>query len=418
MTRGWLFGVVLGGVACSNASTSASPNVTDGGAGGGAGAAGAPPMTPGESGVKVFNRDVLHEVAITVAESDLSQLDVMTDARVPATVVFDGQMLAQVGVRNKGSSSFQAASLKPGFSIKFDEFVAGQKLDGMKKLSLNNTVQDPTWCTELLTYDTYRKAGQPAPRVAHAVVSLNGVPKGIYTLSEPINAQFLARHYGADMDQGNLYEGPWDFTKPVAMADLKDEVEEQRTRDDLQALTDVVLSPPDSEFPERLAQVLDVDQFITGYALDVVTVAWDGYAYDAWNFYLYDHPGDHRFVFLVAGANWPYFRDHSDKAASVDPLQLPQLWETSDPVGFLADQRVRAIPALRERFALSLADVTRNAFDVPALHAEFDRLRQVLHSTNRQDDATLRDLRTFDENVGSAYDFVRDRKQYLLSQLD
>ena len=186
----------------------------------------------------------------------------------------------QVGVRNKGQSSFQPTAQKPGFSVKFDEFVDGQRLDGLKKLALNNTVQDPTFCDEILTYDTYLKAGLPAPRVAHAVVSLNGVPKGIYTIVEAINDQFLARHYGADMDQGNLYEGPWDFTKGADVADLKDE-DEMRTRDDLRALTDAVLSPADATYPERLGTLLDVDQFIRGYAVDVVTVAWDGYAYDA-----------------------------------------------------------------------------------------------------------------------------------------
>jgi spore coat protein H len=457
MARAWLLGVLLGCVACGEIDPSAlrdtaegGANGTDGGAsgadgdaggadgeaggadgeaggadggasgagGGASGAGGAPAEIPVDPGANVFNRDVLHDVSITVAASDLSHLDEMTDTRVRATIVFDGVTLEQVGVRNKGSSSFQPTTGKPSFSVKLDEYIGRQRLDGLKKISLNNTVQDRTWSSELLTYDTYRKARQPAPRVAHAVVSLNGEPKGIYTISEPINAQFLARHYGADLDQGNLYEGPWDFTRPVAEADLKDEEEEMRTREDLQALTDVVLSPPDAEFPERLAQVLDVDQFILGYALDVVTVVWDGYAYDAWNFYLYDHPGDHRFVFLVAGANWPYFGEHAEAAATVDPLQLPQLWQTNDPVGFLADERVRVIPALRARFEQAVADVTRNAFDVPALHGELDRLRTVLHSTTRRDDATLGDLRTFDDNIGLAYDFVRERKAYLSNRLE
>jgi spore coat protein H len=367
-------------------------------------------------GVQVFDRDVLHEVSITVAPSDLPSLDERTDTRVPATLVFDGVTLMQVGVRNKGATSFQPVTQKPGFSIKLDEFVQGQKLDGLKKLVLNNTVQDPTWCNEILTYDTYRKAGLPAPRVAHAVVSLNGEPKGIYTISEAINAQFLARHYGAEFDQGNLYEGPWDFTKSVEDVDLKDEVEELRSRDDLRALTDVVLSEADATYPDRLASVLDVDQFILGYAIDVVTVAWDGYAYDAWNFYLYDHPGDNRFVFLPSGANWPYFRDAAGAAPTIDPMELPQLWGGSDPVGFLANERVRQIPVLHDRYVEQLIDVNHNAFDVAALHAEFDRLRTVLHSTTRTDDATQRDLRTFDEHVEMAYDFVADRKAYLIEQ--
>lgn len=408
-----------GGTSTAGASASgAGSPTTAAGAPGSAGedAAGGAAQLP-LAGQHVFDREVLHEVAIIVAEKDLPSLDQHTDTRVPASLVFDGVTLAQVGVRNKGASSFQPTSQKPSFSIKINELTMGQRLDGLKKLVLNNTVQDPTWANEILTYDTYRKAGLPAPRVAHAVVSLNGVPKGIYTIVEAINSQFLSSHYGASNDQGNLYEGPWDFTKPVDAADLKDEVSEMRSREDLQLLTDVVLSNADAGYAKRLSAVLDVEQFIKGYAVDVVTVAWDGYAYDAWNFYLYDNPSDGRFVFLPAGANWPYFRDEPAAAATVDPAELPQLWGTGDPVGFLADERVREIAELKALYEQYLAEVTKSAFDVPALNAEFDRLKRVLHSTKLDDDATLGDLETFDDHIELAYDFVQARKQYLLTQL-
>jgi hypothetical protein len=379
-------------------------------------AAGGTPERP-LVGEHVFDREILHEIAITVAEADLPSLDERTDTRVPATLVFDGVTLEQVGVRNKGASSFQPTSQKPSFSIKLNELVPSQRLDGLKKLVLNNTVQDPTWATEILTYDTYRKAGLPAPRVAHAVVNLNGVPKGIYTIVEAVNAQFLASHYGSRNDQGNLYEGPWDFTQPVADADLKDELTELRSRDDLHALTAVVLSEADAQYPQRLSEVLDVDQFIKGYAVDVVTVAWDGYAYDAWNFYLYDNPRDGRFVFLPAGANWPYFRDQPSAAATLAPFELPELWGPGSPAGFLAKHRVLEIPALKARLEQYVAEVTKLAFDVPALHAELQRLELVLHTTQRDDAATTADLQQFDEHIDRAYEFIEARKQYLLTQV-
>ena len=122
---------------------------------------------------------------------------------MPATITFDGITVRQAGVRNKGATSLRPASGKLSFSIKFDELVPGQRLLGMKKLIVNNEVQDPTWVTELYTYDTFRRAGLPASRVAHAVVTFNGVPKGIYNLIEPVNGQFLARHWGAARSDGN-----------------------------------------------------------------------------------------------------------------------------------------------------------------------------------------------------------------------
>jgi hypothetical protein len=267
-----------------------------------------------------------------------------------------------------------------------------------------------------LTYETYRRAGLPAPRIAFAVVSLNGEPKGIYSIGEAVNEQFLSRHYGKNMNHGNLYEGPWDFSDSVDAADLKDE-DEGRSRDDLRELQAIVQSEPDEGFADRLAQRLDVDQFLLGYAIDAVTVAWDGYAYDAWNYYLYDHPGDGRFLFLPAGANWPYFRDAPDAAPTVDPRVLVSLWGGGkDPASFLAGARVQSIASLDERFEVMVRDVSHDVFDVPALHDDFDRIDAVLHSVEDPDDATLRDLEIFDTHVQLAYDFVEARKAYLLEQ--
>jgi hypothetical protein len=268
-----------------------------------------------------------------------------------------------------------------------------------------------------LTYETYRRAGIAAQRIAFAIVTLNGEPKGIYSLGEAVNEQFLARHYGKDMDQGNLYEGPWDFSDSVDAADLKDELEENRSRDDLRALQEVVQSEPDDGFAERLAARLDVEQFLLGYAIDAVTVAWDGYAFDAWNYYLYDFPGDRRFLFLPAGANWPYFRDAPDAAPTVDPRVLTSLWGGGkDPASFLAGARVQKVLSLDARFEALVREVTHNVFDVAALHADFDRIAAVLRSVQDPDVATARDLETFETHVEMAYQFVEQRKAYLLEQ--
>jgi spore coat protein H len=411
------------GGAGENVGGAANPTANGGTSNGGAVGQGATGGASAETediltrGEDVFDRDRLHVVAITVAAENLAALDERTDTRIPATIVFDGIELSNVGVRNKGQTSFQPTSGKPGFSVKFDEFVEDQKLDGLKKLLLNNTTQDPTWCNETLTYETYRRAGIPAPRVAFAVVTLNGEAKGIYSIGEAVNEQFLARHYGKDMNEGNLYEGPWDFSDSVDAADLKDEVEENRSRDDLRALQELVLSEPDEGFAERLEARLDLEQFLLGYAIDAVTVAWDGYAYDAWNFYLYDHPGDQRFLFLPTGANWPYFRDAADAAPTVDPRELVSLWGGGkDPASFLAGARVQDIPTLDARFEALVRDVTHDVFDVAALHADFDRIDRTLHSLETPDEATRRDVETFDAYKHMAYEFVERRKEYLVEQ--
>jgi len=366
--------------------------------------------TPADPTEAMFDRERLHELVITVDAKDVPTLNTVSD-RVPATITFDGITVRQAGVRNKGATSLRPASGKLSFSIKFDELVPGQRLLGMKKLIVNNEVQDPTWVTELYTYDTFRRAGLPASRVAHAVVTFNGVPKGIYNLIEPVNGQFLARHWGAARNDGNLYEGPWDFTDGPAKAELKDEVAEMRTRDDLAALVDAVVASADGELEARLAKLLDLDLFMTFFAAEVVTDAWDGYTWDAWNFYLYDVPGDGHFVFIPAGANWPYF------VPDLDPFDIEaDLWKDGTPGGYLC-RRIRKVPALDARYRLALERVTRDSFDVAALRATFDQSKRVLHTTTRSDPATRSDLETFDANIARAHDFVERRRAFMRKTL-
>src|SRR5690349_5423728 len=168
------------------------------------------------AGVHVFDPAVLHDVVITVAAGDLDELDTNTDARVPCPISYDGETVAMAGIKKKGQTSQRPLSGKPGFSIKLNEFVSGQKLDGLKKLLLDNAVQDPSFLTGHLGYQVYRRAGMPAPRTAHAVVTFNGEVKGIYVVEEATNTQFLAAAYGDGLGSGSLYEGPWDFRQGPA----------------------------------------------------------------------------------------------------------------------------------------------------------------------------------------------------------
>jgi spore coat protein CotH len=365
---------------------------------------------------RVFDREVLHEVVISTEPANITEFSCPpSDVYVSASVTFDGMTFDNVGIRNKGASSCRVFPEKMGFNVKFNEFVSGQKLFGLSKLTLNSTIQDPTWVDEILTYDTYRRVGLPAQRVAHAVVTFNGTAMGIYNLIEPINPPFLARNFGNGI--GNLYEGPWDFTKPTSDISLKDEITDMRTREDLEALTAVVLSEADTDYTARLEGLLDVDRFLLLHAVDMVTVAWDGYPLDAWNFYLYDNPQDGRFVFIGTGANWPYFTDNMDAAVHIDPFGLPPLWPNQTPAetGFISRERVLMLPDLLTRLQAAMTTAIE-AFDVPTLWAAFDRSKRVINSTDRTDAATQADLATFNDHVQQAYDFVEQRKAFLMDQ--
>lgn len=377
----------------------------------------APADDPGDggatppAGAHVFDPAVLHDVVITVAAGDLDELDTNTDARVPCTISYDGETVAMAGIKKKGQTSQRPLSGKPGFSIKLNEFVSGQKLDGLKKLLLDNAVQDPSFLTGHLGYQVYRRAGMPAPRTAHAVVTFNGEVKGIYVVEEATNTQFLAAAYGDGLGSGNLYEGPWDFRQGAAAMELKDEVSEMRSRADLEALTTIVLDEPDATFATSLAAHLDVDEFLTNYAVEVVAAHWDSYAYAAWNYYFYDVPTDNRFVILAHGVNWPYW------VADLDPFDLYVYpWGPDTPPGQLCE-RIRGVPALDAAFHAEVARVADVAWDTTDLDARIAQVTQTLHSRTVDAPAFADDLAGFDAHVGDASAFVADRKAYLVQLL-
>ena len=78
--------------------------------------------------------------------------------------------------------TFQAFEKKPSLTLNFDKFNEHQKFHGMDKLHLNNSVQDPSYMTEIICGDLFRAAGVPATRGAHARVFLNGRDLGLYVL--------------------------------------------------------------------------------------------------------------------------------------------------------------------------------------------------------------------------------------------
>ena len=184
---------------------------------------------------------------------------------------------------------------------------------------------------------------------------------------------------------------------------------ENRTRDDLVALTAIVMDAPPAELAAQLATQLDVDQFIDNFAVEMVAALWDNYAIVAWNYYLYHVPGG-RFVMLTHGVNWPYW------VADMDPFNLhTDPWNADAPPGFLCE-RITAVPALDAQFRAAVTRVARDAFDVPALLARIDRAEAMLHSVPLTGGAAA-DVARFDAELARARAFVRDRKAYLTTRL-
>jgi len=119
-------------------------------------------------------------------------------------VTFQGRTWPGVGVRIKGSASFQPIDEKPALKLEFDATVDGARLYGLERMTLNNEVWDPTMMAETMGYAAFRENGAPAPRTGYATVTLNERYLGLYAILETMDDQFVDRNWPGT--HGDLWE--------------------------------------------------------------------------------------------------------------------------------------------------------------------------------------------------------------------
>jgi len=181
--------------------------------------------------------------------------------------------------------------------------VDGQRLFGLKRLTLNNDVQDPSSLSQSLVYRLFRGAGTPAPRCNHALVYVNGEYYGLYSNVETEDKAFLERWFSSN--DGNLYEeGGSDLVTGAAAAFELETNEARNDRSDLEALIGALARATPDDFSETVGLELDLERYLSFAALEAMAGGEDGYSYvlgSPNNFRLYRDPGTQRFVFLPWG---------------------------------------------------------------------------------------------------------------------
>jgi spore coat protein H len=207
-------------------------------------------------------------VQLTVEGANLEALRREPRKAVRAQLRLQGQDGGEIGVHLKGAAgSWRDWDDKPGLTLGLDKFVKGQKLFGMEKLHLNNSVQDGSYCHELLANELALAMGVPACRCAHALVELNGRKVGLYVLKEGFDKNWLRRHFPSP--EGNLYDGG--FCTDID-GELKLDVGMDTQRRDLK-----VLAAAMAQGYAGVSQVVDIERFCAAAAQQIITADWDGY---------------------------------------------------------------------------------------------------------------------------------------------
>lgn len=268
-----------------------------------------------------------------------------------------------VAIRLKGAAgSFRAIDDRPAFTVNFDRLAPGQTFHGLKKLHLNNSVQDGSLLAEKLCREMFEAAGVPAPRAGHAFVTLNKRRLGTYVLVEGVNKQFLKRHF-ADAS-GNVYDGH--SRQDVAQRMRTNSGDDRKDQTRLAALAAAVRMSNLKDRQAALEKTLDVERFISFMAVEVITAHWDGYSLGPNNFRIFHDKTTDRMVFLPQGLDQTFQRK-----------EMP----AQPDMNGLAARAVLEVPEFRARFRAREVELLTNAFQTELL---VKRLREVAARVRRE----------------------------------
>ena len=287
-----------------------------------------------------------------------------------ATVTVDGETHIEVGVRKKGFLGSQSDA-KPSLKLRFDKYVDDQTLGGIiERMTLNNSIQDPSMLNTCLSYRVFAATGSPAPRCNFATVSVNGKDLGLYVHVEEIKPPFLARHF-ANAD-GNLYEGTVsDFTPDYRGTFEKKTNEDDADWSDIDAVVDALQDPTDAGL-DALAKAVDLDRFLSFWATEVLVGHWDGYAGNRNNYHFYRET-DGPFVFIPWGVDGTFHLE--DDPNPFDDISNP-------PPSVLAltaiPNRLYNDPGWRVKYASRLKDILDTAWDEDELLAIVDEMAAIV----------------------------------------
>ena len=350
-----------------------------------------------EPGSELFTNGPVLRFKIEIDKAGMDSLRKDPRKFVRAKITEGANVFTDVAAHIKGAAgSTRGVDDKPALTLSFGKFTPDQKFHGLRKIHLNNSVQDASYSTEYLCGLLFHEAGVPAARVTHARVWLNGRDLGFYVVKEGFTKEFLSRYF-ADT-KGTIYDGGFlrDVTEPLEI----DYGDEKGDRADLKALAAAAQEPDPVKRWARLDAVLDLDRFISFMAMEILTYDWDGYPLNRNNYRIYHDPKSGKLVFIPHGMDQMF-------------------WQADAPLrpnfGGLVANAVVQTPEGRRLYRERLGVLFTNVFKLEVLT---NRLQQ-LAARNRPALAEISAgaAREFDAQTAIVRDRVTQRWQGVLKQL-
>lgn len=235
----------------------------------------------------LFDLGAVNTIALTLPKASVTALTnepyTYAEAQIEVTTAAKKSALTTVGIRLKSGLSFQPLDKKPAFRIKANEYVPTNRVFGLKRITLNNMVQDASMMSEAIAYSIFRAAGLSAIRSGYAKVTVNGESYGLYAVVENYDGLFSDRHFEGT---NHVYEGMGDLL-PTEVANIEVDQGSSTDTSDLTALISAVNDTSDKNWFATVGKLIDLNAFALFWAVENYVGQIDGYTIAANNYYLH-----------------------------------------------------------------------------------------------------------------------------------
>lgn len=345
-----------------------------------------------------FKAGKVIQLTITIDKKDLESLRREPRKYARATIKEGDKVYKDVGIHVKGAAgSWRGIDDKPGLTLNMNKFGIQQTFHGMDKWHLANSVQDGSYLSELICGELMRAAGVPASRVAHAVVTINGRPRGLYYLKEGYDKYFRKRNF--ESPRGNFYDGGFlrEIDQPLQLLTGGEDV---KNHADLKALVAAASERDHAVRLKKLDKLLELDKFISYLALEVIAWDWDGYPMKRNNYRVYHDPKRDKITFLPSGMDQMFGDTGGTLFPHFEGIVARAIVETKEG---------------RKRYLERMEEIMKKVYKVDDLVKRIDGLEKTIQPSLAAVDAGAG--RDYVHHVARLRNAIRDRAKNVEEQL-
>ena len=356
----------------------------------------------------LLNGSTLNDVWLHINAKDWADLhaNYREGTYYPADLEWRGVRVRNAGVRVRGR--FTRNDRKPSLRVDFNRYVTGQQFLGVKAIVLNSLWMDPSMLRDRLSMLLFRRMGIPAPRAAHIrlFVGANREFAGVYSVVEEVNPAFLEANF--NQNDGYLYEyhiqDAYGFEQPDRDLDWYRVRFDAQTHENgsmfelyapVRSLVETINAASPSNLRRDLADVLDIDVYLTEIAVQNFVAQQDGLVgqFGMNNFYLYRFEG--RSLSQVI----PWDQDGSFRILDMPP------WHQMDTNVLAA--KIWTDPTYRDVYLRKILEVATLAG--PWLEEEVGREYAQVREAVAADPLAPYPFEQFETEVAFIQQFARDR---------